>query len=101
MKTFFYNIWGISNDDSQTKLSNICRLHCPNLVCFAKPMVTFNFISAVYWASLNLYVFTFDSRETLAHNIWLLKSSTYADPLVISIFDQQVIVYCTFDHVLS
>lgn len=64
-------------------------------------MVTYNFISAAYWASLNLYVFTFDSRETLAPNLWLLKPSTYADPLVVSVSDQQVIAHRTFDHVLS
>ncbi|KAM2923719.1 hypothetical protein COP2_039916 [Malus domestica] len=36
----FWNIRGIGNDDSRMKLSNICRLHHPNLVCIAEPMVT-------------------------------------------------------------
>ncbi|KAM1823097.1 hypothetical protein ACFX14_025043 [Malus domestica] len=36
----FWNIRGIGNDDSRTELSNICRLHHPDLVCIAEPMVT-------------------------------------------------------------
>ncbi|CAN6558781.1 unnamed protein product [Malus baccata var. baccata] len=101
MKVLFWNIRGIGNDDSRTELSNICRLHHPDLVCIAEPMVTFNSISTAYWDSLNLSALTFNSRGTLAPNLWLLTSSTCADPLVISISDQQVTVRCTFDHIPS
>ncbi|CAN6545200.1 unnamed protein product [Malus baccata var. baccata] len=101
MKVLFWNIRGIGNDDSRTELSNICRFHHPDLVCIAEPMVTFNSISAAYWDSLNLSALTFNSRGTLAPNLWLLTSSACADPLVISISDQQVTVRCTFDHIPS
>ncbi|XP_070679393.1 uncharacterized protein [Malus domestica] len=101
MKVLFWNIRGIGNDDSRTELSNICRLHHSDLVCIAEPMVTFNSISAAYWDSLNLSALTFNSRGTLAPNLWLLTSSACADPLVISISDQQVTVHCTFDHIPS
>ena len=101
MKVLFWNICGIGNDDSRTELSNIYRLHHPDLVCIAEPMVTFNSISAAYWDSLNLSALTFNSRGTLAPNLWLLTSSACADPLVISISDQQVTVRCTFDHIPS
>ncbi|KAM2126596.1 hypothetical protein ACFX1R_006594 [Malus domestica] len=101
MKVLFWNIRGIGNDDSRTELSNICRLHHPDLVFIAEPMVTFNSISAAYWDSLNLSALTFNSRGTLAPNLWLLTSSACADPLVISISDQQVTVRCTFDHIPS
>lgn len=101
MKVLFWNIRGIGNDDSRMELSNICRLHHPDLVCIAEPMVTFNSISAAYWDSLNLSALTFNSRGTLAPNLWLLTSSACADPLVISISDQQVTVRCTFDHIPS
>ncbi|CAN6572428.1 unnamed protein product [Malus baccata var. baccata] len=101
MKVLFWNIRGIGNDDSRMELSNICRLHHPDLVCIAEPMVTFNSISAAYWDSLNLSALTFNSRGTLAPNLWLLTSSACAVPLVISISDQQVTVRCTFDHIPS
>ena len=101
MKILFWNIRGIGNDDSHTELSNICRLHHPDLVCIAEPMVTFNSILVAYWDSLNLSALTFNSRGTLAPNLWLLISSTCADLLVISISDQQVTVRCTFDYIPS
>nr|XP_028947429.1 uncharacterized protein LOC114820607 [Malus domestica] len=101
MKLVYWNIRGIGNSDTRTELSNVCHSHHPDLVCISEPMVTFDSIPSAYWNSLGLSLLTINNRDDLLPNIWVLYSTDYCSPTVISSSGQQVTFQTSFEGVLS
>lgn len=101
MKLVYWNIRGTGNSDTRTELSNVCHSHHPDLVCISEPMVTFDSIPSAYWNSLGLSLLTINNRDDLLPNIWVLYSTDYCSPTVISSSGQQVTFQTSFEGVLS
>ncbi|XP_068312485.1 uncharacterized protein [Pyrus communis] len=64
-------------------------------------MVTFDSIPFAYWNSLGLSLLAVNNRGDLMPNIWVLHSTSYCSPTVISSSGQQVTFQASYDGVLS
>ena len=93
MKVFYWNIRGIGNPSSQMEFSNFCRIHKPDLICIAEPMVDFS-----SWLSLNLTLVAVNDRGSSLPNI-LVLCNNLLDPRVICNSSQQISVQIELDNV--
>ncbi|CAN6725530.1 unnamed protein product [Malus baccata var. baccata] len=101
MKLVYWNICGISNSDICIELSNICHSYHPDLVCIFEPMFAFNSIPFACWNSFGPFVLIDNTRGGLLPNIWVLYSTDYCSPPVISSPGQHITFQASFDDVLS
>lgn len=98
MKVFYWNIRGIGNPRSQMEFSNFCRIHKPDFICIAEPMVDFSSIPSHFWLSLNLTLVAVNDRGSSLPNI-LVLCNNLLDPRVICNSSQQISVQIELDNV--
>jgi len=89
MNIIFWNIRGISNNDSRLTFSDMCRLHHPSLVFIAEPMVSYDSIPSWFWRNVHVNNYCLNccagGLATMGHDItdttWFntLPSSLLAD----------------------
>lgn len=73
MKAMFWNLRGMGNSKTQLLLANYCRIHKPDWVAIAEPMVEFSSILDYFWISLNLKLVAINTHDPLP-NLWVLCS---------------------------
>ena len=88
MKIFSWNCRGMGNAHTQRIFFSFCQQFSPDYICLIEPMVTFSFISYVFWDRLDLIL--------IAHNnlpfpsIWVLGKRGLPLPSSIHIHYQHI-----------
>lgn len=85
MRVFYWNAQGLAKDGARAKLSELYRLHNPDVICIAEPQVPF---TTRFVRNLNLLDFCEDviTNEVNGErgNIWVFWRNSLARPNVLS-----------------
>ncbi|KAF9619458.1 hypothetical protein IFM89_007033 [Coptis chinensis] len=93
MRCIFWNVRGISNDETKSRLAKLVKKWEPDIIGIAEPKIDPSSFSTSYLRSLGLYTqIVHNSNDNMVPNLWLLWKNDLLAPTLHSQSSQHITV---------